>query len=1094
MFLASYRQLVYRVVLPAIILITVVPAVESGGQQRESHSRLKSSRGETSAFVSYEGGPRSVSAGLLNGSFSATPATVNLTTEGTTDWTHWGLNLPNDFDHKAGVTQKISNCTIIGPANLYQYNDNPSGYTWLDGTPTGGATNTTTGIFVAGVGNGFQFTVPADTTSKTLKLYVGLWKATGKLEVSLSDGSAPAFTDTSLNNSSATSIGVYTINFQAASNGQVLTIKYTALNVYDPQWGNVTLQAATLSSGATGNIPPSVNITSPADGSTFMAPANITISATASDSDGTVSKVDFYQGANPIGTATTAPYSATWSNVAAGSYTITAVATDNSGTTTTSTPVNVTVTGTSQQIGAWSSIIPLPIVAIHMHMLPNGKVLIWQDDNNPSYNINGSRGPGLTVAYVWDVSAGTFTEIDDTTDNVFCSGHAFLPDGRLLVTGGHISDSVGIRTTTIFDFRSNTWSIGSTMNAGRWYPTTTSLANGEVLVVSGDIDTTQGVNTLPQVWRTTGGWRSLTTALRSLPLYPMMHLAPNGMVFNSGPNQNTSYLNTTGTGAWLAVANRNFGFRDYGSSVMYDDGKVLAVGGGDPPTNTAEVIDLNATTPSWRNVASMVYARRQLNSTLLPDGTVLVTGGTSSSGFNDGTNAVLAAELWDPSTEQWTRMASMQNRRVYHSTAIVLTDGRVLSAGGGRPAATGDTDHLDAEIYSPPYLFKGARPSISSAPDNISYGQTFFVQTPDAGTITKATLLKLSSVTHAFNMEQRINRLNFSAVSNGLNIVAPSNANLCPPGYYMLFILNSSGVPSVAKIVRVDAATVPVPAPPSTLTATAPSSSQINLSWTDNSNNEDGFRIEQCQGAGCTNFAEIATVGANVVNYSNTGLTASTTYQYRVRAYNSGGNSAYSNIASATTSPPTAPMAPLNLTATAPSSSQINLSWTDNSNNEDGFRIEQCQGAGCTNFAEIATVGANVVNYSNTGLTALTTYQYRVRAYNGGGNSAYSNIAAGTTSTPPPLAPSNLTATVLSSSQIQLAWTDNSNNEAGFKIERCSSPNCQDFSEVVAVAANVTSYTDTGLKSNRTYRYRVRSYNAGGNSLYSNIANATIRK
>src|SRR5258705_7108157 len=214
----------------------------------------------------------------------------------------------------------------------------------------------------------------------------------------------------------------------------------------------------------------------------------------------------------------------------------------------------------------------------------------------------------------------------------------------------------------------------------------------------------------------------------------------------------------------------------------------------------------------------------------------------------------------------------------------------------------------------------------------------------------------------------------------------------------MLFILNSSGVPSVAKIVRVDAATVPVPATPSTLTATAPSSSQINLSWTDNSNNEDGFRIEQCQGAGCTNFAEIATVGANVVNYSNTGLTASTTYQYRVRAYNSFGNS------------------------------------------------------------------------------------------------AYSNIAAGTTSTPSLLAPSNLTTTVLSSSQIQLAWTDNSNNEGGFKIERCSNPNCQDFSEVVAVAANVTSYTDTGLKSNRTYRYRVRSYNAGGNSLYSNIATATIRK
>src|SRR5258705_2513499 len=268
MVLGSYRQLVYRVVLPAIIMVTVVTAVESGGQQRESHSRLKNTRGEPSAYVSYKGGPRSLIAGILNGSFSATPATVNLTTEGTTDWTHWGLNLPNDFDHKAGVTQQISNCTIVGSAILYQYSDKPSSYSWSNGTPTGSANNTTTGIFIAGVGNGFQITVPADTTSKTLKLYVGLWRAQGKLEASLSDGSAPTFTNTSLSNTSATSIGVYSISFQAASSAQLLTIKYTALNSYDES-GNVTLQAASLAIGATGNIPPSASITSPADGSTF---------------------------------------------------------------------------------------------------------------------------------------------------------------------------------------------------------------------------------------------------------------------------------------------------------------------------------------------------------------------------------------------------------------------------------------------------------------------------------------------------------------------------------------------------------------------------------------------------------------------------------------------------------------------------------------------------------------------------------------------------------------------------------------------------------------------------------------------------------
>src|SRR4029450_13584830 len=177
------------------------------------------------------------------------------------------------------------------------------------------------------------------------------------------------------------------------------------------------------------------------------------------------------------------------------------------------------------------------------------------------------------------------------------------------------------------------------------------------------------------------------------------------------------------------------------------------------------------------------------------------------------------------------------------------------------------------------------------------------------------------------------------------------------------------------------------------------------------------------------------TVGPNVVSYQNTGLTAATTYQYRVRAYNGGGNSAYSNNSSATTI--TLPAALSSLTATAASSTQINLAWTDNSNNEDGFRIERCQGAGCSNFTEIATVGPNVVSYQNTGLTAATAYQYRVRAYNAAGHSAYTNTANATTTTLP-TAPSGLTATAASSTQINLAWTDNSNNEDGFRIERAA--------------------------------------------------------
>ena len=186
----------------------------------------------------------------------------------------------------------------------------------------------------------------------------------------------------------------------------------------------------------------------------------------------------------------------------------------------------------------------------------------------------------------------------------------------------------------------------------------------------------------------------------------------------------------------------------------------------------------------------------------------------------------------------------------------------------------------------------------------------------------------------------------------------------------------------------------PIPNAPTNLTATTVSSSQINLAWTDNATDETGFKIERCQNAGCSNFAEIATVGANVTTFSDTGLVASTSYSYRVRATNLGGDSAYSNTASATTqATQTAPAAPSNLTATAVSTSQINLSWSDNSSNETGFMIERCQGNGCTSFAQIAQVGANVTTFSNTGLAGNTRYRYRVRAFNAVGNSAYSNIA-----------------------------------------------------------------------------------------------------
>ena len=212
---------------------------------------------------------------------TGTPANVNLTTEGTADWAHWGLTSVNSFNHKNGVTQQISNFTKIGSGTVQRYTNNPNSYTWTSGTPTATATNTLTGVYVTGVNNGYQITVPADTTQKTLRVYVGLWSAGGRFEANLSDGSAPVYLDTSLVNSSGTSNRVYTINYQAGSAGQTLTVKWTA-NTVANSFSNITLQAATLTvNGATPvNQPPTVNA---GLDQTITLPASANLTGTATD-------------------------------------------------------------------------------------------------------------------------------------------------------------------------------------------------------------------------------------------------------------------------------------------------------------------------------------------------------------------------------------------------------------------------------------------------------------------------------------------------------------------------------------------------------------------------------------------------------------------------------------------------------------------------------------------------------------------------------------------------------------------------------------------------------------------------------------------
>jgi protocatechuate 3,4-dioxygenase beta subunit len=229
---------------------------------------------------------------------------------------------------------------------------------------------------------------------------------------------------------------------------------------------------------------------------------------------------------------------------------------------------------------------------------------------------------------------------------------------------------------------------------------------------------------------------------------------------------------------------------------MYDTGKILEVGGSDPPVASAETIDLTAATPAWNFTGNMHFPRRQDNAVILPDGKVFIVGGSSGSGFDDSTHPVLPTEMWDPATGQFTLMASIAVYRGYHSTALLLPDGRVLSAGGNVGGA-------NAQVFSPPYLFAGTRPTISSAPPSVGFGQTIFIGTPDAATITQVTWVRTGSTTHTFDESQRFMRLSFTQANGGVNVTMPANGNLAPPGYYMLFLLNGSGVPSVAKIIQI---------------------------------------------------------------------------------------------------------------------------------------------------------------------------------------------------------------------------------------------------------------------------------------------------
>ncbi|HZR28153.1 MAG TPA: galactose oxidase-like domain-containing protein [Terriglobales bacterium] len=469
--------------------------------------------------------------------------------------------------------------------------------------------------------------------------------------------------------------------------------------------------------------------------------------------------------------------------------------------------------GQVQTQGQWQTQgYQLPINPIHVALMHNGKILLVAGSGNNANNL----GSGILKSAVLDPQSGAISVQQQGWD-MFCEGMTVLPDGRVFVAGGTLAYSpfLGEKHSAIFDPVSGQFADVQPMHHGRWYPTTITLNDGRVLVFGGTSETDTSNNTI-EFYTIGSGWSQEFTAPFTSPLYPRMHQLPNGAIFDSGPAPDSNIFDPSSQQWTLNVAHTNYGnIRIYGSSVLLPltpannyTPRIMILGGGDRATTTTastEIIDLSLPGASWVSKAPMSLARIEMNAVILPNGKILALGGSSTD--EDGTTASLKTDLYDPATDTFSPAGTAVFPRLYHSVALLLPDATVWVAGSNPPGnhfPGGFEPHV--EVYSPTYLFDSTggpavRPKITSAPDKIGYGSPFTVQT-DATDIQSVALVRAGSDTHAFDFDQRMIGLTFINTAGTLTITAPSNSNLAPPGYYMLFLLNQAGTPSIARFVQ----------------------------------------------------------------------------------------------------------------------------------------------------------------------------------------------------------------------------------------------------------------------------------------------------
>ncbi len=460
--------------------------------------------------------------------------------------------------------------------------------------------------------------------------------------------------------------------------------------------------------------------------------------------------------------------------------------------------------------GQWATLGTLmPINPVHTALMNNGKVLIVSGSGNVAAETNFRSA-------VLDLQTYNITVTNSMPWDMFCNGMVVLADGRVFVNGGNYKYDpfFGERRNAVFDPATGLFTDVQPMAHGRWYPTTTMLGDGRVMTFSG-LDENSNTNSTVEIYTVGSGWSQAYSAGWTPPLYPRMHLLPDGRVLYSGSGTGSRIFDPSAL-TWSpgVVANTNSSTtRTYGTSVLLPlrasegyKARVMIFGGGNPSIATTEILNTYETPLQWRPGPPMSQPRIEMNATILPNGKVLATGGSGSDEV--ASTASLNADLYDPVTNTFSSAGANAYARLYHSNALLLPDATVLLLGGNPSRGTYEQR---MEIYSPAYLFDTnnnllppeARPSITGVtPGTLTYGAPFQIQTPNAADISSVVLIRPGAPTHAFDMEQRLLELPYSLVGGALTATAPPNGNTAPPGYYMLFILNSAGVPSVATFVR----------------------------------------------------------------------------------------------------------------------------------------------------------------------------------------------------------------------------------------------------------------------------------------------------